>query len=358
MSVTHRILLLAASGILSLAGCSSPPPEMAGTTQPPPASIDAPPSETYDYTHTVQQRTRRGNGPHWTVAILRLGDTKDIKDAPFGAGPDVDGVRRPTGATSLNKSGRDLVKHCLVQNEAFTVLERERIIEILRELNLAKSPYVNPDTAPKQQKVCSVRYIIEGTIGANGENTLQQSMEQRPDLKMALAAAEIRTDNLRGKEKQLAALLQMRKKRLENALPKPLNWACHLSAYYVQTGEVVSSVVGLGATNREAVEDAIANLVDDLAEKDSGLRVAAVVSKDKVFLDMGTRSGIKVNDTFDVIRQGKTIRNRHGQLLGHDESTIGQVRVTEVRDLLSVAKVVKSSKPIARGDLIRTIAKK
>lgn len=94
-------------------------------------------------------------------------------------------------------------------------------------------------------------------------------------------------------------------------------------------------------------------LVEEMPEKvGNDIRVAAVAGE-KVYLDVGKGGGVKVADRFQVAHRGKPIRDRHGTVIDYEEAEAGEVEVTEVRDLLSVAKVVQKAGPIARGDMVR-----
>ena len=180
-------------------GCQPQGDSTNAVAPPPPAPEAAPPQvRTFDYTHKVVVSSRRRGGCLYTVAILRFGDTTEVEGQPFGKARPTDDGKKPAGGDvnvnvevklgpqpadrpvttppQINKRAREILKHQLVQSEAFAVIERERILEILREINLGKTKYVDPETAPDEGKLISVQYLIEGSLGRNEDRTLKDML--------------------------------------------------------------------------------------------------------------------------------------------------------------------------------------
>ena len=362
-------VLLAAFAAVGCGGGGAP----AGIQAPPPAAAGAPPPvRVYDYTHKVAIDAKRRPGQQWTVAILRFGDTRSVDDAPFGrektpektGGGDVNvnveiGARVPARPTQtppqMNKRAREILKNALLKSAAFTVVERERILEIMREINFGKTKYVDPATAPAQGNLLGVRYLIEGSLGLNEDRTLKDTLDAKEDYRDETDPGPLRNIFRRGRanrRRQMAALEELRRRRAQQRSQRKFSNACYLSAYEVQTGRIMVSVMGLGTNGLEAIEDAVEELIDELTDKDDGLRIAAVIG-DKVYLDIGKKGGIKTGQRFQIIHRGKEVRDRNGQIIGHDETEVGEIEVTEVRDLLSIAKVVRKVGKLSRGDLAK-----
>ena len=113
--------------------------------------------------------------------------------------------------------------------------------------------------------------------------------------------------------------------------------------------------MGLGANGLEAINDAVEDLITNLSSLDNDMHVAGI-GEDKIYLDSGANGGIKVGSRFEVMRQGKAIRGKDGELIGYDEKQVGEIEVTEVKPLMSVAKVVSKTGDMARGDLAKPAA--
>jgi hypothetical protein len=203
----------------------------------------------------------------------------------------------------------------------------------------------------------SVRYLIEGSMGQNEDKTLKDTLAPEKTYKDVTDPEPGLLQNLfsRGKvdqQKRLQALRDAQARYVREKTRQQYSVSCYLSVYDVRTGEVVASVMGLGTNGLEAIRDAVEELIDALLEKDDGVRIAAV-SGEKIFLDIGSDGGIKSGDRFQVIHRGKEIRNRHGEVIGYEESEVGEIEVTEVRLQLSIAKAVNQAGEFTRGDQAR-----
>ena len=314
-------------------------------------------------------------GQRWTVAILRFGDEQAVEGQPFGpetqpAEPtggqvnvDVRVVGVEAGIASsqqppqMNTRAREILKNELVKSEQFTVVERERILEILREINFGASRYVDPETSPEAGKLLCVRYLIEGSMGLNEDKTLKDTLESEGSYKDAPPPQPDLWDNLFNpsgvRSQQMYDALQQARKRWANEQHRQeYPYSCYLSLYDVRTGEVKVSVMGLGSNGLEAIRDAVDELIDDLVDKDDGIRVAAVVGE-KIYLDIGSQGGIKVGDRYQVVHLGTEIRNRHGQVIGYEQSEVGEIEVFAVQDYMSQAKIVTKAGDITRGDRVK-----
>ena len=374
--------LLAVALAAALAGCDSQGSSTpAAFAPPPPPPDEAPPAmRTYDYSHKVVASAKRTGAQRYTVAVLRFGDTRDVPAQPFGKGKDptidpakpkagddgkvnvkvtVDGAKPPETPTQarpwLNSRARTILKHALLETDAFTVVERARVLEILREINFGKTRYVDPDSAPDEGKMLGVRYIIEGSLGQNEDRTLKNMLDDQTTYKDLDSYQPTILQNIFSpakvnRAKRLQALQQLRRRRLQDRARRVFNVACYLSVYDVHTGQVVVTVMGLGANGMEAINDAVEELVEEMAEKVGNGVLVAAATADKVYLDVGTRAGIKKGARFEVVSRGKPVRDRHGQVIGYEETEAGEIEVVEVREFLSVAKVVRKVGKISRGD--------
>jgi len=359
----------------ALAGCGDKAAMSAGIVPPPPPPSAAPaPTRTYDYSHAVLETTKSQAGRKWTVAILRFGDTAAVEDVPWGpqsqpapeGGGQVNVNVKIVGAEAapqpsqappqLNKRAREVLKHALIKSEAFNVVERERIVEIIREVNFGSSKYADPRTAPDQGELVCVRYIIEGSLGVNEDMTLKDSIDKDGSYRDADSARPGIWDNVFSRNKvnreQLAAAIgRLQEQRKKDAVRREFRIACYLSVYDVRSGQVVTSVMGLGRNGMEAIDDAIEDLIDELASSGSSPQVAAA-SDQKVYIDVGA-GGVKVGQRFQVVRQGQAIRDRDGQPIGHEETEIAEIEVVEVGAMMSVAKPVQAGAAIQRGDVLK-----
>ena len=349
----------------TLAGAEAPAP-------PPPS--DKPQARTFDYTHKVVNGSKRLGGRKLAVAILRFGDTKEVDQVPWGDEPETQAgqkgevnvnvrvgddvaIGRGQAPPQMNKRARELLKKELVKSEAFTVIERERVLEIIREINFGKTKYADPNTAPDQGEMLCVRYLLEGSIGLNEDKTLKDTFDKEPTYRDAANYQPGLWENVfdRGKvnrEKMAIALRKADGERRKNLAQRKFWVACYLSAYEVRTGEVVATVMGLGSNGLEAIADAVEELMDELAMRSEDIRVAAVAD-DKVYLDVGAEGGMKAGNRYQVTHLGDAIRDRDGQVIGYQESEVAEIETAEVRPLMTVCKIIQKAGPISRGDLAK-----
>ena len=75
---------------------------------------------------------------------------------------------------------------------------------------------------------------------------------------------------------------------------------------------------------------------------------------DLVYLTRGEDSGYHVGDLLRVMRRGAEIRNpvTH-EVLDRIDEQIAEVKVVEVRPRVTIAQIVKSSKDVVAGDIVR-----
>jgi hypothetical protein len=373
---SHMLIMFLASATLAVvAGCSADVNESAGTAPPPPPATEPGQVRTYDYSHKVLNGARRRSGKRWVVAVLRFGDTKDVEGQPYGAASQpatpaggqvnvnvkVVGTENPPDqagtAPRMPKQYREMLKQSLIKSEAYTVVERERVLEILREINFGKTKFADPLTAPKEGALMCVRYLIEGNLGVNEDKTLKDTIEKDRTYRDAADAQPGLWDNIfsRGKvnrEKMLGALRRVDAERTKDKARREFHHACYLSAYDVRTGAVATTVMGLGSNFLEAIDDAVEEMTEELSTVDQGIYVAAVAGE-KIYLDAGSDSGMKAGARYQVVHLGEAIRDQGGVVIGRQETEVGELEVTDVRPSLSIARMVQKGGAVARGDIIK-----
>jgi len=77
-------------------------------------------------------------------------------------------------------------------------------------------------------------------------------------------------------------------------------------------------------------------------------------SGDRVYISRGSDAGYQIGDNLRVIHRGGAIRHPLTQeIIGYDESTVGQVRVVETLPKMTIAEITSSSGQVAAGDIVR-----
>ena len=175
------VLLLAACALRGCAPRAAPPEPTV------PAAAPAGTGERmYVYEHTIDAGGRAGEAAlpmheEYIVAVGRVGDNKPV-DTPFGkadafeiegkletGGLDI-GVSgelhgragSPPGKRGMSHRTRQRLISLLVEAGCFTVVERDEINEIVREIDFGESRYVSEERAAGIGNLYGVRYIITG----------------------------------------------------------------------------------------------------------------------------------------------------------------------------------------------------
>jgi hypothetical protein len=272
---------------------------------PPPPSDAEKPAPTYDYKHEIKE-VKRDRKP--VLALLRVGDVVELQEyLPFGRGINTtrtgtttldletthsDGTSEETTGTitsersTTTRTGREdaalfmpapirqYLTRELVATRQFVVIERERILEIARELALAKTAAVNPETAPRPGMLIGVHYIVEGSFFGAG----------------ALPADDPALAGVRRE-------IQRRRLNLDPAA------ACvmYLTVYKVETGETKAVAVGADLEPLIAVRRAVEDLQDQMREVVEPIRVARVDKETGMaVLDIGSSDGIVPGTRFAI----------------------------------------------------------
>ncbi|MGB2754985.1 MAG: CsgG/HfaB family protein [Phycisphaerae bacterium] len=274
----------------------APPPPPSGEKQGEPA---------YDYKHEIKT-VRRDRKP--VLALLRAGDVVELQEyLPFGRGVNIsrsgsaeadvkttrtDGTGKETTATVTGQGSttirtgredapvfmpvpiRQFLTRELVTTRQFVVVERERILEIARELALAKTAAVNPETSPRPGRLIGVHYIVEGSYFPAGGLPADDP-----------ALAPVRRE--------------INKRRLN--LDPTLACVMYLTVYKVETGEVKAVACGADLRPLVAVQRAVEDLLDQMRDVVEPIRVARVDKETGMaVLDIGSSDGIVPGTQFAI----------------------------------------------------------
>ncbi len=352
------VVLIAASGI----ACSEN--EQPTLDKPPTAAQTEPTERIYDYTHSIQHHGNTRLARKFVVALVRFGDDRPVDDVPYGAAssepkspatqsstnvdvnvkvnsPDVrPNEKLPPG---MSQRSREMLKRELMETDSFVLVERERILDILREQKFGQTRYVNDASSPEMGEILAVQYLIEGSVGLNEDRTLKDTVDAPPTYKEQDSTLAERIFNpgraaqrsrLRELEAQRCRMLARRNMERENCI------SAYLSMYDVRTGQIAAEGFGIGGNALEAIRDAVEDLLDKCLDIPNPIRVAAV-SDDQVYLDAGHADGMSIGQRFRYVNPGPAVRNHAGQTIGAQEEEGGELEITRVEKLMSVAKVTR-----------------
>lgn len=252
----------------------------------------------------------------------------------------------------VGAAAQDMLLTELVKSGKYAVMEREQISAIMEEKGLSLSGDIDPSTAMKIGKLLGVQYLITGSVTEFGST-----------VKEAQGGWGY---NFGAKKTNFVSALDA---RMFSVNTGEILWADSASE---EESSFNLKIFGSGGGTAEdermfdkVLRPVIKKLADSLAKADLGAGAAASaprqavqgkvaqVSGGTVFVNIGTAHGVKEGDTFAVFRVGNVIKDPDtGEVLGSEETRIGQVKITTVKgEKLSEAAVVSGEPQV--GDIVK-----
>ena len=221
------------------------------------------------------QREQARNADDWTSPIMA------ISVLPF---------QDRTLASLTGRIGFDsLLQESLIgelQARGFTVVERRLLDKLIAEIDLGSSALADPDAQLRLGRILSARLMVSGVLNSQGDQ-----------LSAALRATDTETTRLALVSSQTA--------------PDPADPARLAAAMAQQIAKTVADKYPLKG------------------------RVAAV-DGERVIINLGRKHGVTAGQGFNVLVRGEPIE-LNGRVLGHKDTRIARLTVTEVDDGLAYA---------------------
>ena len=239
------------------------------------------------------------------------------------------------------------------------IIERQQLEAVLREQQLARSGIIDPATAVEMGKILGVDYILGGRItefGIRDESQLggviaQFSVGVRVKRSTARVKADVRLIDVRTGRILMAETGEGRETRNDLTLvgAKLFDWLAG-----VDFGSREWAESQIGRATRKAV--------DDIAKKisiyfPSEAEVIAVMSSDEFIIDRGRFQGVRIGDSFEVLRVS-IVRNSRGDIVWTDTQPLGTAKVVDVQDeraKLRFTKRARDAESVKEGDLVRAL---
>lgn len=243
----------------------------------------------------------------------------------------------------LGEKASEMMTTELFKTKKFTVLERARLNDVLKEHNLTASGAVTPQTAVELGKLLGVDLMVMGSV------------------------TEFGWDKYTGGFRRIGGTLYNYKStidiRVVNVQTAEIMYAESANGTHRGLGVGINSFEAGKESSYDAVayetfKGAIEKLVDGLGQSASSMssyqgfgRVASVDGAD-VYINRGSGDGVKVGDKFDVYRFGKKIIDPDtGQTLGQKKDKVGVIQVVSVDAAkLSTCKILSGE--AKQGDMI------
>jgi len=265
----------------------------------------------------------------------------------------------------------DMLVTELVNSGRFSVVERERLDEVLQEQNLAREGVVNAATAARIGRILGVQLFVFGTVT---QFSLDSKIIKLPILGKlaewrARCTLNARLVNVETSEIMAAVTGQGAKSQSNVALSE--NWG-DLSGFTFGSSRFAEHILGKATT--KAVED----VAEGIEEKTVGLTpvvvtpevtptvtpevepeviegLVAKVSDDEVIINVGSEKGVKVDDIFSVRRITETITDpQTGEVILETKDKIAEIKISQVHERAAIGKItlLGVGKEIEVGDLV------
>jgi curli biogenesis system outer membrane secretion channel CsgG len=265
--------------------------------------------------------------------------------------------KAPNAWGHVGAAAQDILISELVKKGKYTVIDRERLSAILQEKNLSLSGDIDPKTAVKAGKLLGVEYVIVGSVTEFGS------------VKSGASTGWLggRVPNVNVGTTRFTAAIDA---RAISTTTGEIIWA-DTARESTTDARVFVNGAGGGAVDEAQADKVIRPVCAQLAaslEKGklttSGLGGSADASgiagkiarvdADEIYINIGAEAGVQAGQVFQVVRKGKVILDPDtGEVLGADETKVGQVKITVVKGpRLSLCSAVSGTgfKP---GDILK-----
>jgi len=265
----------------------------------------------------------------------------------------------------------DMLVTELVNSGRFSVVERERLDEVLQEQNLAREGVVNAATAARIGRILGVQLFVFGTVTQFSLDSKIITLPVVGELAewRARCTLNARLVNVETSEIMAAVTGQGAKSQTNVKLSE--RWG-DLSGFTFGSSRFQEHILGKATT--KAVED----VAEGIEEKTVGLTpvvvtpevtptvtpeiepeviegLVAKVSEDEVIINVGSQKGVKINDIFSVRRITETITDpQTGEVILETKEKIAEIKISEVYERAAIGKItlLGVGKEIEVGDLV------
>ncbi len=243
----------------------------------------------------------------------------------------------------------ELFTTALVERGAVRVFERKRLEAILKEQNLSMSGNVDPSTAVKIGKLVGVQYLLTGKVTRFAYKGKSFDAFFKVGFKF--------------KNKKLEGRLDIRLIRTDTG-----------EVVYVDKGmgskkfmNLRIATIGGGTDYDETMvndifEPIVEQMADKLSKKVKELKIdspemtvkqgkVVAVKNGTIYINLGARNGVQAGDVFTIKKKGEVLIDPDtGEELGAEMTTVGSVKVVEVKEKYSKCKIISGS--AHKGDIV------
>jgi len=256
-----------------------------------------------------------------------------------------------SGQWSLDNGMADQLTDALIQSGEFVVLERQTLSDVMDEQDLAQSGRMMKSKSARTGKLTSSQILVKGTV------TEFQAKSEGSSSGISMFGLSLGGSSGNAHVGIIIRLIDtttgqvLDSKRVEGKAESG-GFEFGLDLGIVDFGTDSFQNTPMGKATQMAIDEAVEFISAKLRGIPFKGRIIQVKNED-IYLSAGKRNGSSVGDTFTVFSVGEELIDPDtGEILGSEEEELGTVKIYEVKEKYSKAKI-GSGAIVKRGDTIR-----
>ncbi len=254
--------------------------------------------------------------------------------------------KTPSKVLGIGEAAADILGTILQKTGRFIVIPQQDIESIMQQQHMGATGAINPDTAAKMGNILGLNAILTGAVTAYSE-------------------AEEGQDMLIYKTKKQVARVTVDYRIVDTTTGVQMMADSGAGIYEKSVGRVL----GMGGKSsydsdlrdgalRDALTKAMVNMIKSLESSPWKGKIMKIAG-DKVYINAGKKTGLKVGDKLDVYRVGEDLIDPDTKMkLGTTEDKVGQVLITQ-NDIgdkgdVSVART-SAGTGFKQGDIVKFV---
>ena len=265
----------------------------------------------------------------------------------------------------------DMLVTELVNSGRFSVVERERLDEVLQEQNLAREGVVNAATAARIGRILGVQLFVFGTVTEFSLTSKKIRLPVAGEVNEWRARCALNARLVNVETSEIMAALTGKGAKSQTNIKLSEKWG-DLSGFSFGSSRFAEHILGKATTG------AVKEVAEEIEEKTAGLvpvvitpevtptvtpevelevieGLVAKVSDDEVVINVGSQKGVKVDDIFSVRRITETITDPEtGEVILETKDKIAEIKISQVHERAAIGKItlLGRGKEIEVGDLV------
>ena len=247
----------------------------------------------------------------------------------------------------------------IAQDGKYTVVERRKVANIMKEQDFAASNRVKQGTGARVGQIRGADLTMMGDIVVFGRDDRRNSGGGYKATDKAVVVLDYRIVDTETSEVVLSGEARGESKRTSKGggggfFVGGIGAGGGFNMASSNFGETIIGEATMDAVDKLAMEINAKGLTGGAEGRENDLDAkVADVSGNIVTINAGTAAGLKAGQTFTVYHKGKEIKDPStGEVLDVQTTPLGQITITTVRDRISMGTYAGAGAP-AVGDLVR-----